>query len=84
MAHFHAKSGEGYTFIGDCIIELDALNPQVAARLAGMKLFYCTFICIGIGIIFYSVLFFIFILFSLILFILFLIILFLYFFLFLL
>ena len=35
MGHFHAKSGEGYSFIGDCIIELDALNPQVAARLAG-------------------------------------------------
>ena len=38
MGHFHAKSGEGYSFIGDCIIELDALNPQVAARLAGDRL----------------------------------------------
>ena len=34
MAHFHAVDGEGYKFIGDCIVELDALNPQVAARLA--------------------------------------------------
>lgn len=39
MAHFHDKSGEGYSFIGDCIIELDALNPQVAARLAGKSLY---------------------------------------------
>jgi aminopeptidase N len=39
MVHFHSKKGDGYAFIGDCIIELDALNPQVAARLAGMV--YC-------------------------------------------
>ena len=35
MENFHAKTGEGYAFIGDSVIELDALNPQVAARLAG-------------------------------------------------
>ena len=33
-AHFHAIDGEGYKFVSDFIIELDALNPQVAARLA--------------------------------------------------
>jgi len=32
--HFHAADGSGYLFIADNIIELDAINPQVAARLA--------------------------------------------------
>lgn len=31
---FHAEDGSGYEFLADRIIELDALNPQVAARLA--------------------------------------------------
>ncbi len=30
--HFHAKSGEGYRFLADTIIALDAINPQVAAK----------------------------------------------------
>lgn len=30
---FHAESGEGYEFLGDRILELDKLNPQIAARL---------------------------------------------------
>src|SRR3546814_19439660 len=30
---FHAKDGSGYTFLADRVIELDRLNPQVAARL---------------------------------------------------
>jgi aminopeptidase N len=30
---FHEKSGGGYAFIADHIIELDAMNPQVAARM---------------------------------------------------
>jgi aminopeptidase N len=29
---FHAASGEGYRMLADLIIELDALNPQTAAR----------------------------------------------------
>lgn len=33
-AHFHAEDGMGYVFIADSIIEIDGLNPQVAARLA--------------------------------------------------
>ena len=33
MHHFHEKSGKGYEFVTDCIVELDKLNPQVAARL---------------------------------------------------
>ncbi len=33
--HFHAADGSGYRFIADRIIELDPLNPQIAARLAG-------------------------------------------------
>jgi aminopeptidase N len=34
-AAFHKKDGSGYAFIADQVIELDARNPQVAARLAG-------------------------------------------------
>jgi len=30
---FHAADGSGYTFVIDTLIELDRLNPQVAARL---------------------------------------------------
>ncbi len=32
---FHAKSGDGYKFITDQIIDIDKLNPQMASRLAG-------------------------------------------------
>jgi aminopeptidase N len=32
--HFHAADGEGYTLAADVIIELQAINPQVAARIA--------------------------------------------------
>jgi aminopeptidase N len=32
-ALFHDVSGAGYAFLADRVIELDALNPQVAARL---------------------------------------------------
>ena len=31
---FHANTGRGYQFVADRILELDDLNPQVAARLA--------------------------------------------------
>jgi aminopeptidase N len=30
---FHAADGSGYRFLTDRVLELDALNPQVAARL---------------------------------------------------
>jgi len=30
---FHHKSGKGYRLVADCIIALDRLNPQTAARL---------------------------------------------------
>ncbi len=33
-ARFHAADGGGYAFIADRVIALDALNPQVAARMA--------------------------------------------------
>ncbi len=33
--HFHASSGNGYSFVADKIIELDAINPQIASGLAG-------------------------------------------------
>ncbi len=33
--HFHDPSGEGYRFLADQVIRLDALNPQIAARLLG-------------------------------------------------
>ncbi len=32
---FHAADGSGYAFVADRIVALDALNPQVAARLLG-------------------------------------------------
>jgi len=31
---FHAADGGGYTFLADQIVALNALNPQVAARMA--------------------------------------------------
>jgi aminopeptidase N len=31
---FHARDGSGYAFIADQVIALDAINPQVAARMA--------------------------------------------------
>lgn len=32
---FHGKDGAGYRFVADSLIELDSLNPQVAARMLG-------------------------------------------------
>ena len=34
-ARFHAPDGGGYTLLTDQVLELDAFNPQLAARLAG-------------------------------------------------
>jgi aminopeptidase N len=33
--HFHAANGQGYQFLADQIIALNALNPQVASRMLG-------------------------------------------------
>jgi aminopeptidase N len=33
QAQFHAANGQGYTFLTEYIIRIDALNPQIAARL---------------------------------------------------
>jgi aminopeptidase N len=33
---FHDPSGAGYRFLADSVLQLDALNPQVAARMAGI------------------------------------------------
>lgn len=33
MLGFHRVSGEGYTFLAEQVIKLDAINPQVAARI---------------------------------------------------
>ena len=33
IAHFHAADGSGYAFLADQILALDAMNPQIAARL---------------------------------------------------
>ena len=35
LKHFHAEDGRGYTFIAETIIKLDAINPMIAAGLAG-------------------------------------------------
>jgi aminopeptidase N len=32
---FHAVDGSGYTFLTEQVVQLDALNPQMAARLVG-------------------------------------------------
>ena len=32
-AAFHAASGEGYKFVGDILMELDKLNPQISSRM---------------------------------------------------
>lgn len=32
--HFHAINGTGYEFLADAVLKLDALNPQVASRMA--------------------------------------------------
>ncbi|XP_072964273.1 puromycin-sensitive aminopeptidase [Typha angustifolia] len=31
--NFHAKDGSGYKFLGDIVMQLDKLNPQVASRM---------------------------------------------------
>ena len=33
QARFHARDGSGYAFLTDLVLDLDALNPQVAARM---------------------------------------------------
>lgn len=30
---FHDESGEGYSFLGDHVLELDKINPQIASRM---------------------------------------------------
>ena len=35
-AQFHAADGAGYVFLADYVIELDKLNPQVAARISNV------------------------------------------------
>ena len=32
--HFYAEDGSGFKFIGECLIDIDARNPQLAARMA--------------------------------------------------
>ena len=34
LRNFHARDGSGYNLIGDVVIELNGLNPQMAAALA--------------------------------------------------
>ncbi len=33
--HFHAKDGSGYAFVAEKIVELDRINPMIAAGLTG-------------------------------------------------
>ena len=33
--NFHARDGSGYALLGDVVLQLDAMNPQVAARMVG-------------------------------------------------
>jgi aminopeptidase N len=32
--HFHRSDGAGYKLISDSVVEIDKINPQVAARIA--------------------------------------------------
>ncbi|KMZ64415.1 putative Aminopeptidase [Zostera marina] len=34
--NFHAKDGSGYTFMGEMVLKLDKLNPQVASRMVSV------------------------------------------------
>lgn len=34
--HFHRPDGAGYDFVGDAVLRLDRINPQIAARLLGV------------------------------------------------
>ncbi|MBV1921072.1 MAG: aminopeptidase N C-terminal domain-containing protein, partial [Pseudomonadales bacterium] len=36
LVNFHNKDGSGYQFLADRIIQLNSLNPQIAARLSGV------------------------------------------------
>ncbi|MEJ2056572.1 MAG: aminopeptidase N [Desulfofustis sp.] len=38
--HFHHSSGRGYDFLADIVLQLDKINPQVAARMAGPLISY--------------------------------------------
>ena len=33
--NFHAADGSGYDFLAEQVIAIDAMNPQIAARLMG-------------------------------------------------
>jgi aminopeptidase N len=33
QVRFHEAGGEGYVFLSDCVMEIDPMNPQIAARL---------------------------------------------------
>ncbi|KAK3227649.1 hypothetical protein Dsin_007511 [Dipteronia sinensis] len=33
LVNFHAKDGSGYKFLGEIVVQLDKLNPQVASRM---------------------------------------------------
>ena len=35
QANFHRADGKGYEFVASKVLELDTLNPQVAARMLG-------------------------------------------------
>ena len=34
--HFHSADGSGYRFVADQVLQLDALNPQVASRMVSV------------------------------------------------
>ncbi|KAI9401268.1 hypothetical protein POPTR_001G102126v4 [Populus trichocarpa] len=33
LVNFHAKDGSGYKFLGEIVVQLDKINPQVASRM---------------------------------------------------
>lgn len=46
--NFHAKDGSGYRFLGEIVLQLDKINPQVFSRTHHLILFanhYFCFVC---------------------------------------
>ena len=43
--NFHAKDGSGYEFLGEIVLQLDKLNPQVFSHKAIFELWILLFMC---------------------------------------
>jgi aminopeptidase N len=39
--NFHAKDGSGYQFLGDIVLQLDKINPQVSSHYPSLNYGFC-------------------------------------------